>query len=175
MPSFAEALGLHKDFFEDKFKFPTATLRPLRYSEHKSAPEKGVLGAGAHSDYGVLTVLWTDGRNGLEIRKNDVWCPVKPLPDEKNAFICNVGDLCERWTNGVFKSTVHRVVTTADLAGRGNKRHSCAFFWEPDFDTFVEPLPACVAENPPRRYEPTTYGEYILAKYRATHADFEKR
>jgi isopenicillin N synthase-like dioxygenase len=100
---------------------------------------------------------------------------VKPLPDEKNAFICNVGDLCERWTNGVFKSTVHRVVTTADLAGRGNKRHSCAFFWEPDFDTFVEPLPACVAENPPRRYEPTTYGEYILAKYRATHADFEKR
>lgn len=175
MPSFAEALGLHKDFFEDKFKFPTATLRPLRYSEHKSAPEKGVLGAGAHSDYGVLTVLWTDGRNGLEIRKNDAWCPVKPLPDEKNAFICNVGDLCERWTNGVFKSTVHRVVTTADLAGRGNKRHSCAFFWEPDFDTFVEPLPACVAENPPRRYEPTTYGEYILAKYRATHADFEKR
>jgi isopenicillin N synthase-like dioxygenase len=83
----------------------------------------------------------------------------------------------------VFKSTVHRVVTRRDEENADgeesdavrNRRHSCAFFWEPDFDTRVEPLPACVAENPPRRYEPTTYGEYILAKYRATHADFEKR
>ena len=180
MPSFAEALGLNANFFEDKFRFPTATLRPLRYSAHPSRPSDGVLGAGAHSDYGVLTVLWTDGAEGLEIRKDDVWWPVKPLPKHRNAFICNVGDLCERWTNGVFKSTVHRVVTRDALQSgdarkaRGYQRHSCAFFWEPDFDTRVEPLPACVAENPPRRYEPTTYGEYILAKYRATHADFQR-
>lgn len=182
MPSFAEALGLNPNFFEDKFRFPTATLRPLRYSAHPSRPSEGVLGAGAHSDYGVLTVLWTDGTEGLEIRKDDVWWPVKPLPRHRNAFICNVGDLCERWTNGVFKSTVHRVVTRRDEENAdgeesdavGNRRHSCAFFWEPDFDTRVEPLPACVAENPPRRYEPTTYGEYILAKYRATHADFQR-
>ena len=181
MPSFAEALGLNANFFQDKFRFPTATLRPLRYSAHPSRPSEGVLGAGAHSDYGVLTVLWTDGTEGLEIRKDDVWWPVKPLPRHRNAFICNVGDLCERWTNGVFKSTVHRVVTRDALQSgdarkaRGYQRHSCAFFWEPDFDTRVEPLPACVAENPPVRYEPTTYGEYILAKYRATHADFERR
>ena len=180
MPSFAEALGLNANFFQDKFRFPTATLRPLRYSAHPSRPSEGVLGAGAHSDYGVLTVLWTDGAEGLEIRKDDVWWPVKPLPKHRNAFICNVGDLCERWTNGVFKSTVHRVVTRDALQSgdarkaRGYQRHSCAFFWEPDFDTRVEPLPACVAENPPVRYEPTTYGEYILAKYRATHADFQR-
>ena len=138
MPSFAEALGLNANFFEDKFRFPTATLRPLRYSAHPSRPSDGVLGAGAHSDYGVLTVLWTDGTEGLEIRKDDVWWPVKPLPKHRNAFICNVGDLCERWTNGVFKSTVHRVVTRRDESDAdgesdavGNRRHSCAFSGNP--------------------------------------------
>ena len=83
------------------------------------------------------------------------------------AFVCNVGDLCERWTNGVFKSTVHRVVT-----GGERERCSCAFFWEPNFETAVAPLPQCVSEERPAKYPPTTYGEYILQKYAATHSGF---
>tara|TARA_B110000977_G_scaffold199982_2_gene288968 strand:+ start:5361 stop:6341 length:981 start_codon:yes stop_codon:yes gene_type:complete len=174
MPVFAAALGLEKTFFDDKFTLPSAFLRPLRYAPKKSAPSDGVLGAGAHSDYGVLTVLWTDGTPGLQIKRDDMsentssdtnWYPVRHVP---GAFICNVGDLCERWTNGVFRSTVHRVVSDGI-----SERHSCAFFWEPDFDTWVEPLAKCVAENPPARYEPTTYGTYILGKYNETHSGFQ--
>lgn len=123
-------------------------------------------------------MLWTDGTPGLEILKGgsdskkeeqqeQQWLPVPSVP---NAFICNVGDLIERWTNGVMKSTVHRVVSRG-----ANERHSCAFFWEPDFDTLVTPLPKCVAENPPQRFEPTTYGAYILAKYGATYAGFGEK
>jgi len=175
MPLFAEALGLDRRFFDDKFVRPTATLRPLRYSRRTSDAGSGVLGCGAHSDYGVLTVLWTDGTAGLEIldATTGEWVRLKPVGNrDRCVFVCNVGDLCERWTNGVFKSTVHRVVIDERAAG---ERHSCAFFWEPEFDTVVEPLPRCVQENPPRKYETTTYGEYILEKYRTTHAGFEKR
>jgi isopenicillin N synthase-like dioxygenase len=87
------------------------------------------------------------------------------VPHLPGAFVCNVGDLCERWTNGVFKSTVHRVVTAGAC-----ERYSCAFFWEPNFETAVEPLPQCVSDSRPAKYPPTTYGEYILGKYAETHS-----
>lgn len=78
------------------------------------------------------------------------------------------GDLCERWTNGIFKSTVHRVVTRG-----GCERYSCAFFWEPNFETTVAPLPQCVSDEMPARYAPTTYGEYIMGKYAETHSGYD--
>jgi isopenicillin N synthase-like dioxygenase len=92
------------------------------------------------------------------------------VPAVADAFVCNVGDLCERWTNGVFKSTRHRVVTT----GAG-VRLSAAFFWEPNFETDVSPLRECVSEENPARFEPTTYGAYILGKYAETHSGFDAR
>ena len=126
MPVFATALGLPPDFFDDKFDRPTALLRPLKYAAAASNPQQGVMAAGAHSDYGVLTILAVDDAPGLQIQTDaakDEWRDVPPVP---GAFVCNVGDLCERWTNGVFKSTVHRVVTKG---GAGSERYSCAFFW----------------------------------------------
>lgn len=68
---------------------------------------------------------------------------------------------------GVFKSTVHRVVT-----GGSGERYSCAFFWEPNFETVVAPLPQCVSDDAPAKFHPTTYGEYILGKYAETHSGF---
>lgn len=168
LPSFEAALGLEKDFFADKFSRPTALLRPLRYAAAASDPEGGVMAAGAHSDYGVLTLLAVDGTPGLQIQTdaaNDEWMAVRHVP---GAFVCNVGDLCERWTNGVFKSTVHRVVT-----GGERERLSCAFFWEPNFDTAVAPLPQCVTASRPAKYPPTTCGEYLLGRYAATHSAFQ--
>jgi len=165
MKPFALALGLPICFFDDKFDRPTALMRPLHYSNCKSVPEEGVFAAGAHSDYGVLTVLITDQNPGLEIlTKHGVWMPVPPI---NGYFIVNVGDLCEMWTNGTFRSTVHRVVTSG-LADR----YSCAFFWEPNFECVVSPLPECVSPENPAKYSPIMYGDYVLSKYKATHAGF---
>lgn len=167
MRPFALALDMPPDFFDDMFTHPTALLRPLRYAAARSRPEEGVLAAGAHSDYGVLTALWTDGTPGLQILDPDdgTWRDVAHVP---GALVCNVGDLCERWTNGVFKSTVHRVVTAGT-----SERFSAAFFWEPNFDAVVKAVPRCVTDDNPAKFPPVVYGEYILDKYRRTHAGFD--
>lgn len=73
-----------------------------------------------------------------------------------------------RWTNGLFKSTLHRVVNTS-----GRERYSVAFFFEPNFTTRVECLPCCVTEERPAAYPPTTAGEHLLAKYAQTHAGYD--
>jgi len=73
-----------------------------------------------------------------------------------------------RWTNGLFKSTLHRVVNTV-----GKERYSCAFFFEPNFNTRVEVLPCCVSEHRPAAYPPTTAGEHLLGKYAQTHAGYD--
>lgn len=67
LPAFEVALGLEADFFADKFTRPTALLRPLRYAAAASKPEEGIMAAGAHSDYGVLTILATDATPGLQV------------------------------------------------------------------------------------------------------------
>lgn len=73
-----------------------------------------------------------------------------------------------RWTNGLFKSTLHRVVNTT-----GKERFSCAFFFEPNFSTRVECLPCCVTEDRSAAYPPTTAGEHLLAIYAQTHAGYD--
>ena len=173
VPKFAEALGL-PDFFEDKFKPHNALLRPLKYGKVKSEGKQ--FACGAHSDYGVLTMLWVQpGSVGLEIfdEKSESWMQVNlggaedegkesERPDD---FICNIGDLMQFWTNDRFKSTVHRVVTDGT-----KERYSAAFFYEPSYECEIEPI---VLEGEEPKYEKTTFLKYILAKYDATHESFD--
>ena len=90
--------------------------------------------------------------------------------------------MLERWTNGLYRSTLHRVLTvvntTNDDTENGNKaqarqRLSIPFFYEPAYDTVVSCLPTCCndTDNSPR-YPPITSGEHLLQKYKETHADF---
>ena len=173
VPTFAEALGL-PGFFEDKFKPHNALLRPLKYGKVKSEGKQ--FACGAHSDYGVLTMLWVQpGSEGLEIfdEKSESWMQVNlggaedegkesERPDD---FICNIGDLMQFWTNDRFKSTVHRVVTDGT-----KERYSAAFFYEPSYECEIEPI---VLEGEEPKYEKTTFLKYILAKYDATHEAFD--
>jgi isopenicillin N synthase-like dioxygenase len=76
--------------------------------------------------------------------------------------------MLERWTNGIFKSTKHRVVMMAT----SDHRYSMPFFYEPHFDTVVTCLPTCCSDDHPAIYPPVVSGEYLLNKYRQTHADF---
>ncbi len=113
------------------FDRPQVFLRLLRYSSERSDPSRGIFAAGAHSDYGMLTLLAIeDGAPGLQIQpRSDCsaadadapWVDVPPLP---GAFVVNLGDMLERWTNGRFVSTRHRVVNTS-----GARRHSMPFFF----------------------------------------------
>ncbi|THG09503.1 hypothetical protein TEA_008834 [Camellia sinensis var. sinensis] len=118
----ALALNLEVDFFDrqEMLGKPIANLRLLHYEGRVSDPMKGIYGAGAHSDFGLITLLATDDVFGLQICKDkdakpQKWEFVAPL---KGAFIVNLGDMLERWSNCIFRSTLHRVV------GNGQERYS---------------------------------------------------
>ncbi|CAI0543514.1 unnamed protein product [Linum tenue] len=103
----ALALDLEADFFDkpEMLGHPIAVMRLLHYGGQVSDPSKGLYGAGAHSDYGLITLLATDDVYGLQICKNkdaqpQVWEYVAPM---QGAFVVNLGDMLERWSNCIFK------------------------------------------------------------------------
>ncbi|RDI29067.1 isopenicillin N synthase family dioxygenase [Pseudacidovorax intermedius] len=158
--AFALDLGLPEDFFADKIDQPLATLRLLHYPAGAAA-DAGV-GAGAHTDYGNVTLLATDGVSGLQVqgRARDEWIDVPPLP---GAFVCNIGDCLMRWTNDVYLSTPHRVVRPAA------ERYSIAFFLDPNPEALVSAIPSCVPPGEAPRHAPVTTQAYLQARFAATY------
>lgn len=165
----ALALDLDVDFFNKRGMLdePIAILRLLHYEGKSSNPELGIYGAGAHSDYGLITLLATDGVSGLQICKNKDACPQKweDVPPLKGGFIVNLGDMLERWSNGIFKSTLHRVVISSQ------ERYSIAYFLEPSHDCIVKCLPTCYSETNPPKYPPVKCEVYLSKRYKDTHTD----
>lgn len=165
----ALALDLDANFFDkpEMLGTPIAILRLLHYEGLVSDASKGIYGAGAHSDYGLITLLATDDVVGLQICKDKDAKPQKweYVPPLKGAFIVNLGDMLERWSNCVFKSTLHRVI------GNGQDRYSIAFFVEPSHDCLVECLPTCQSETNPPKFPPVRCGAYLSQRYGDTHAD----
>lgn len=166
----ALALDLEADFF-DKAEMlgeePIAILRLLHYGGQVSDPSKGLYGAGAHTDYGLITLLATDDIMGLQICKDkdarpQIWEHVAPL---KGSFIVNLGDMLERWSNCIFKSTLHRVI------GNGQERYSIAYFVEPSHECIVECLPTCHSEDNPPKFPPIECAAYLSQRYNDTHAN----
>ena len=80
-------------------------------------------------------------------------------------FVCNIGDLMQRWTNDRWISTMHRVVNPPREAARGNRRLSIPFFFQPNYDAIIECLPGCCGPDNPPRYEPVTSGQHRLTKF----------
>ena len=74
-----------------------------------------------------------------------------------------------RWTNGKFRSTVHRVITPKNA----NERYSIPFFFEPNFDSLVKCLDTCTDKDNPPKYPPITAGQHLLNMYAQTHVDFD--
>ncbi len=156
--AFALDLGLPEDFFADKLDRPMATLRFLRYPP-ASGPGSG---AGAHTDYGNVTLLATDGVPGLQVRRRDgTWIDA---PQPEGAFICNIGDCLMRWSNDIYVSTPHRVLAPPRL------RHSIAFFLDPNPDALVSALPGCVMPGQAPRHPPVTAAEHLQQRLSATYA-----
>ncbi len=147
--AFARDLGVEADYFAEKFDRPMATLRLLRY------PASGErIGAGAHTDYGNLTLLATDDVGGLEVRtRSGDWIEA---PAMAGAFVVNIGDCLMRWTNDVYVSTPHRVVNRS-----GRERYSIAFFFDPNPEAEVAAIPSCVPKGERARYAPVLAADYL--------------
>ena len=108
MSAFAEALGLNAEFFNPFISNPISALRALNYPATLEVAEEGQQRAGAHTDYGSLTILLPQpGTAGLQIAYKGMWVDV---PVKEGCFVINLGDLMELWTSGRWVSTLHRVV-----------------------------------------------------------------
>ncbi len=105
---------------------------------------------------GCLTILNTDDTPGaLQVRdKTGRWIPADPIP---GAFVINIGDMLNVWTNDVYSATLHRVIHSAN-----NYRISIPFFFEPNFETVVAPIPGIGDEN--KHYGPIKYGDHLYSK-----------
>ncbi len=148
----ARDLGLPEDHFEPSFRAPLSTLRLLTYPIGTEG-----IGAGAHTDYGSLTLLMTDGEAGLQVRlRGKGWTDVPHVP---GAFVVNIGDCLMRWTNDIYVSTPHRVLPPR------RRRRSLAFFLDPDPDAVIAALPG----TGEARYAVVTGAEYLRSRLDATY------
>ena len=166
---FGRALGLGEDYFA---RYTDHSLDVLRMNNYRlPAPdvqlEPDQLGMGAHTDYGIVTVLWADSVPGLEILDTDGrWHPAQPDP---GALLVNLGDGLARWTNDEWLSTMHRVAPPR-VHGVLVPRRSAAYFHDGNIDAVIECLPSCVGPGRPAAYEPVTIGEHLRAKLAGSRA-----
>ena len=160
------ALSIEAEFFPRCHGGENVSLRLLHYpAAAAAAASANQLGAGAHTDYGLLTLLFQDQVGGLQVRNRDgQWMDVTPVAGQ---VVVNSGDLLERWTNGRYRSTLHRVQPCQGSVSR----QSIALFVDPDSDTLVAPLASCVDADHPVRFDPITAGEHVQQKLSASHKD----
>lgn len=160
----ALALDLEEDWFEPYFRDPMITLRLLRYPPHPDGAAPNIFGAGAHTDWGGITLLAQDDVGGLEVRNPaGDWIACPPVA---GGFVVNLGDMIPRWTNNRYRSTPHRV-TNRNAARR--LRHSIPFFFSPTYDARIECVPTCIGAGETPAWEPCTAGEHMTEMYRKTY------
>ncbi|HEX2674204.1 MAG TPA: 2-oxoglutarate and iron-dependent oxygenase domain-containing protein [Polyangiaceae bacterium] len=162
--AFGLALGLGAGWFRPFVDRSTLTLRIVNYERNagEAPPAPGQLRMGAHTDYGMLTVLYADDAPGLEIfTPEGDWQAVRPEP---GALLVNLGDLTARWTNDRWRSTLHRVALPPAELGGPAKRRSAAFFLDANYDAPIECLPTCLAPGASPRYPVVSAGEHLIAK-----------
>jgi isopenicillin N synthase-like dioxygenase len=166
MSAFARGLDLPGDFFADRIDRSPTSLRAINYPEQPAPPAEHQLRAGAHTDYGTLTILRQElGRAGLQVYDDatTAWVPVAPVED---AFVINIGDLMARWTNDRWTSTLHRVVDPDAGSAISARRQSMPFFFNANYDQVVECLPTCIGDG--ARYAPVVAGPHLTGKFVAS-------
>lgn len=172
MGAFAIGLGLPADFFANKIDKDISMLRAINYPHSDIKPLPGQMRAGAHSDYGSLTIVrQEDAPGGLQVfTKDGDWVRVPVLP---GALVVNIGDLMAQWTNDAWTSTRHRVANPP--AGTGdNRRMSLVFFHQPNYDAVIECLPTVLAAGEQPKYGPITSGDHLVSKFVKTHTGGSK-
>ena len=162
MSGLALSLDLKEDHFLDYCLDPLARLRLLHYPSQSADSPENQRSAGAHTDFGGLTILLQDNLGGLQVydQGKQKWIEASPVP---NTFIVNLGDLIARWTNEKYKSTLHRVVNKT-----GNERYSIPFFFHGNTDYVVTCLPTCQSRENPPKFAPTTVLKHFEERYNSS-------
>ncbi|MGB1235845.1 MAG: isopenicillin N synthase family dioxygenase [Planktomarina sp.] len=145
-------LGLPKGTMTQHMQKPISQLRLLHYVRQSHTKNHASVNMGAHTDYECLTLLHTRNKGFQVMANDDSWIDV---PVDPNVFIVNVGDMMEAWTNGIFRSTPHRVVNTSP------ERFSLPYFVAADYNTVIEPFPELVTDERPSTYEPFIAGAHL--------------
>ncbi len=158
MEAFALALALPIDFFRAYHYGQNVSLRYLHYPVLEEQPAPNQFGAGAHTDFGTITLLFQDDVGGLQVQGRDGdWRDAVYIP---GTVVINTGDLVATWTNDRYCSTPHRV---KPMIG-DRERYSIAYFVDPDSDTLVSAFPSCISDENPTKYPDTTAGAYVAAR-----------
>lgn len=161
---FAVALGEDRTFFQQFTQHSTDTMRInfYRRSPGEDEPREGQQRMGAHTDYGMVTVLYADSVPGLEILGPDgQWQGYVP---SRGSLLINLGDLMAQWTNDTWRSSLHRVVPPPRHVDGPSLRRSVAFFRDGDYDALVSVLPSCSSADNPPKYQPVRAGEHLRGK-----------
>lgn len=165
MSGLALSLDLEESYFADRYTGEPLTL--FRIFNYPPPRDPALWGVGEHTDYGLLTILLQDDAGGLEVRSRSRWVAAPPV---SGSFVCNIGDMLDRMTRGVFRSTAHRVRNPAP-----RDRLSFPFFFDPNFFARVQPIELPAGAAPPddqaERWDRAsvhafqgTYGDYLLNK-----------
>ncbi|WP_192180341.1 isopenicillin N synthase family dioxygenase [Mesorhizobium amorphae] len=163
----ALSLDLRENYFENLMRDPISIQRLIHYPPQTGYITEDILGIGAHTDYGLLTILAQDDVGGLQVLNRDGdWVAGTPI---HGTFIINIGDLIQRLTNDVYLANLHRVVNTS-----GRERYSIPFFIDADFNAIIEPLASCITNSNPLRYKPVTCGEHKFDRFAASYAHLAK-
>ena len=159
----AHALQLDEDYFAALHTHHLGALRALNYPASAVDENTALHRAGAHSDYGTVTILKPDPAvGGLEVQLPSAkWIDAPAVTD---SFIVNLGDLMARWTNDRWISTVHRV-TSGEAMDTVPRRQSIAYFMNPNYDAEIAAIPTCLAEDEAPAYAPVLAGDYLLQKF----------
>ena len=163
MRGLALSLDLPEDYFKGFTTQPMGTVRLLHYPPARpEVPDE--MGAGAHTDFGGLTILLQDDNGGLQVKDphGKGWIDAPPVP---GAYVVNLGDMISRWTNDRYVSTLHRVINRS-----GNERYSIPFFYTGNPATQVACIPTCLKDGETPKYEPVSVLGHLQAMYARTYA-----
>lgn len=153
LPIYAVALDLPADFFAAAFAEPQYTLRMSHYPPTPVLDE-GEYGLAPHADTSFMTLLAQNRVPGLSLRTAaGRWIDA---PAIEGAFLVNSGQMLNRWSNGRFRATPHRVVNRS-----GGARYAIPFFFDCSIDHEMVCLPSCTDAGHPPKYPPTTYTEFM--------------
>ena len=156
--AFAIGIDFPEDYFLRYYQKPLNQLRLLHYPPSPPELDERVLGARVHTDTGAFTILMQDQIGGLEVQNAEgEWVAATPM---EGAFVVNVGDMLQAWTNGRFISIKHRVINRS-----GKERYSVPNFLNPDLTALVEPLPEFVSDDNPPWFEPVHVGKFLSHRF----------
>ena len=179
MRAIAQGMGMDEHFFDKYADAGDNNLRLLHYPSVKKSvwrDNPNQVRAGEHSDYGSITLLFQDDIGGLEVKSpKGTWVRATPIP---GTIVVNAGDLLQRWSNDIIRSTNHRVIQPPPKDGQSAEgedpeamvpaRYSIAYFCNPNFDRWIEALPGTWKESG-KKYEGLYSGDYLVMRLAATY------